>query len=234
MIVTAHQPAYLPWLGLLHKAALADVFVLLDVVQFEKNSFINRNRVRNPDGCSWLTVPVLTKGHMSSDMRSLRIGPGPWARKHWTAFRMSYGRAPFFGQHAPFLEAVYRREWKLLVDLCEHVLAYLFQAFGVGARLVRASTLGVTGGKSALLLDICRKTGARVFVFGPLGGRYAASEAFEAEGVRVVFQQYQHPTYPQAYPGFVAGMNAFDLLLNVGPRSREVMMSGNLSREALR
>ena len=233
MIVTAHQPAYLPWLGLLHKAALADVFVLVDTVQFEKGSFINRNRLRSPEGWRWLTVPVLAKGHTSTDMRSLRIAPRPWARKHRTALHMFYGRAPFFAEHAPFLEDLYRHDWELMVDLCEHVLLYLFRAFDIDARLVRGSSLGLSGAKSELVLDLCRKTGARTFIFGALGRRYAEIDAFTAEGISVAFQDYQHPSYPQAYPGFVPGMTALDLLMNVGPRSREVMMSGNLSREAL-
>ena len=233
MIVAAHQPAYLPWLGLLHKAALADTFVLVDTVQFEKDSFINRNRIRSPEGWRWLTVPVLSRGHLASDMRSLRIAPRPWARKHRTAFHMFYGRTPFFARHAPFLDDLYGRDWELLVDLCEHILRYLFPAFGIGARLVRASALGLSGSKSHLVLDMCRKTGARTFIFGALGRGYADADAFAAAGIRAVFQEYRHPSYAQAYPGFVPVMNAFDLLLNRGPESREVMMSGNLSREEL-
>ncbi len=233
MIVTAHQPAYLPWLGLLHKAALSDTFVIVDNVQFEKDSFVNRNKVRTPRGWLWLTVPVFSKGHTNSTIGALRIRPMPWARKHWTAFRMFYARAPFFHDHAPFLEEMYSRRWELLVDLCEYMLVYLFRAFGIGARLIRASTLSVSGRKSDYVLDLCRKTEARTFIFGTLGRDYADVDAFQAAGVRVVFQEYQHPTYPQAYPGFELGMNAFDLLMNVGPRSREALLSGNVSREAL-
>ena len=231
--MTAHQPAYLPWLGLLHKAALADTFVLVDTVQFEKESFVNRNKLRSPEGWRWLTVPVLSVGHTSSTLRDMRIAPRSWARKHWTAFRMFYGRTPFFAQHAPFLEEVYSRPWVLLVDLCEHVLRYLLAAFGIDAKLVRASDLSPTGAKSDLVLDLCRKTGAHTFVFGAFGRDYAEVESFRAAGVEVVFQDYRHPTYPQAYPGFEGGMNAFDLLMNVGPRSREVLMSGNLTRRDL-
>jgi len=233
VIVTAHQPAYLPWLGLLHKAAIADTFVLVDTVQFEKDSFINRNKLRTPRGWSWLSVPVSSKGHMTSTMRDLRIMPTPWARKHWTAFRMFYGRVPFFAEHASFLEDTYAQRWELLVDLCEHILIYLFDAFGIGAELVRASKLSVVGRKSEFVLDLCRKTGADTFVFGALGRQYTNVDSFRNAGINVVFQDYRHPTYPQAYPGFQPGMNAFDLLMNSGPKSRRILLSGNLGREAL-
>lgn len=233
MIVTAHQPAYLPWLGLLHKAAVADTFVLVDTVQFEKDSFTNRNKLRSPEGWRWLTVPVLSRGHLEQPLSELQIAPRPWARKHWTAFRMFYARTPFFDRHAPFLERLYARPWEQLADLCEEILRYLFGAFGIEARLLRASSLDLEGKKSDLVLDLCRKTGARTFVFGNLGRRYVRVEDFEVAGVRVVFQDYKHPVYPQAYPGFEAGMNAFDLLMNVGPRSRQVLFEGNLRPEEL-
>jgi hypothetical protein len=233
VIVTAHQPAYLPWLGLIHKAALADTFVLVDTVQFEQDSFINRNKLRSPEGWRWLTVPVLTKGHMHSRMSDLQIAPRGWARKHWTSFRMFYARTPFFGEHSTFLEDLYGRPWERLVDLCEHLLRYLFRAFEIEARLVRASTLAILGTKSELILDLCAKTGASTFVFGALGRAYAQTDAFRAAGIQVVFQDYHHPTYRQAYPGFEHGMNAFDLLMNEGPRSRDILFEGNLSREDL-
>jgi hypothetical protein len=234
VIVTAHQPAYLPWLGLLHKAALADTFVILDTVQYERNSFTNRNRIRTAHGSQWLTVPVLSEGHMHSTVGALRIAAQHgWARKHWATLNMCYGRAPFFNEHGPFLQDVYSREWDLLVDLCEHILLYLFRAFDIGARVVRASIMQLSGKKTDLLLDLCAKTDAQTFIFGALGRQYAPVAALESAGVRAVFQEYHHPIYPQAYPGFAPGMNAFDLLMNVGPRSREVMMSGNQSRKAL-
>lgn len=234
MIVTAHQPAYLPWLGLLHKAALADTFVLMDSVQFEKDSFVNRNKLRSPEGWRWLTVPVLSRGHLESSLADLQIAPRPWARKHRTAFRMFYARTPFFREHAPFLEDTYSRSWDKLVDLCEHILAYLFHTFSIEVKVVRASTLSLVGAKSELVLDLCRKTGAHTFVFGALGRQYAQTADFRAAGIEPVFQEYHHPEYPQAYPGFEPGMNAFDLLMNVGPESREVLLSGNATRESLK
>jgi hypothetical protein len=58
MIVSINQPAYLPWLGYFHRIAVSDAHIVLDTVQFEKNSFTNRNKVRTREGWCWLTVPV--------------------------------------------------------------------------------------------------------------------------------------------------------------------------------
>ena len=61
VILSAHQPAYLPWLGYLERISLSDKFVILDQVQFEKNSFINRNKIKTKEDALWLTIPVNLK-----------------------------------------------------------------------------------------------------------------------------------------------------------------------------
>jgi hypothetical protein len=59
IIVAIHQPQYLPWLGYFDKIDKADKFVFLDTVQFKKNEWQNRNKIRTVHGCQWLTVPTL-------------------------------------------------------------------------------------------------------------------------------------------------------------------------------
>ena len=36
MIVSIHQPAYLPWIGYFNKIINSDIFVYLDTVQFQR------------------------------------------------------------------------------------------------------------------------------------------------------------------------------------------------------
>src|SRR5438105_15772232 len=105
MILTAHQPVYLPWLGLFHKIALADLFVSYDQVQYLSYDWNNRNRVKTANGPVWLTVPVLRKGHLQKRICDLEISYArPWAQKHWRTIREAYGRAPYFDCYAEFLE----------------------------------------------------------------------------------------------------------------------------------
>ena len=61
MIVTIHQPQYLPWLGYFDKINRADIIVLLDNVQYKKNEWQNRNHIKTANGWQWVTVPVKYK-----------------------------------------------------------------------------------------------------------------------------------------------------------------------------
>src|SRR5687767_1581626 len=135
MIVAAHQPSFLPWLGYLDKLAKADVFVVMDDLQYEAQNFQNRNRIKLNTGAGWLTVP-LERGAQSDRICDKRIlnASSPrehWARKHWTAIKIHYGRAPFFSRYADELEAMYAQTWERLVDLDLHVLMMARRWLGI-------------------------------------------------------------------------------------------------------
>ena len=133
MIASISQPAYLPWLGYFERIAASDVHVVLDHVQFEKNSFTNRNKVRTSTGWTWLTVPVQTRGRFgNSAIDRLEIdNSGPWSAKHWATLRQNYVRAPYFRAHEPFFELLYARRWDGLADLCREITTYLLEARNV-------------------------------------------------------------------------------------------------------
>ena len=110
MKISAHQPAYLPWGGFIERISLSDVFIILDDVQFEKNSFTNRNQIKTSNGPTWLTVPVSLKGHTSSSIKDIEIANNkPWHKKHWKTIQQNYKKSPFFREHENFLKILTER-----------------------------------------------------------------------------------------------------------------------------
>src|ERR1700757_3691267 len=94
MIVAAHQPNYLPWLGYFYKIAHCDVFVLLDDVQFTKNSYQNRTRIKGPKGPIWLTQPVLHSGRAEQATSEVEFDPRVgWRVKHLKTLTANYARS---------------------------------------------------------------------------------------------------------------------------------------------
>jgi hypothetical protein len=224
VIVSLNQPAYLPWLGYFDRIAASDLHVVLDDVQYEKNSFINRNKVRTAAGSCWLTVPVKASGNFR-DLRidNLRIVNDPrWSRKHWRTIEQNYCRARYFADHRDFFAAVYSRQLDKLIDLTTMINAYLLRAFGIRTRLLRSSSLALVERKSALVLEICRRVKALIYLSGPLGRAYLDCSSFAQAGIEVEFHDYRHPSYSQVHPGFEPYMAAIDLLFTHGPAARDV------------
>lgn len=225
MIVSINQPAYLPWLGYFHRIAISNFHIILDHVQFEKNSFTNRNKVRTKEGWCWLTVPLKTKGRFGNlYINQLEIAnDSRFQEKHWATIRFNYAKAPHFAQHAPFFERVYGQRWDNLIVLMRELTNYLLDAFGIKTPLLFSSEMKVEGKKDELILNLCRAVEAKIYISGPLGRNYLREDLFQEAGIKVVYHNYNHPTYPQVYPGFEPYMSAIDLLFNCGPNSLEVL-----------
>jgi hypothetical protein len=233
VILTAHQPVYLPWLGLFHKIALADAFVSFNRVQYQTYDWNHRNKIRRKgtNDTILLSVPVHSKGHLDKKINAIEINNAlPWRRKHWESIRHNYHAAPYFSLYADFLEETYRREWQRLGELNEHLLRGFLEMLGIRVRFLSAGDFDFQGTKSDLVLDMCKQFGASVFIFGALGADYARVEDFRQAGIGTVFQDYQHPQYRQQGAGFVSHLSVLDLLFNCGPASLDVLMSGNVTR----
>lgn len=218
MIVTIHQPSYLPWAPFLEKGLRSDVYVLLDDVQFEKNSEQNRNRIKTPQGEAWLTVPVSLSGKtLIPDVLVSREQAG-WRRKHRRAIEENYKKAPQFDAIAPRLLDVLDRPWERLLDLNLEIDALLLEWAGFAGRIVRSSEMQVEGTNWERILNLCRSLGATTYLSGPAGADYLDLDAFAAAGVAVRLQNYQHTEYPQLFPkaGFIPRLSAIDLFMNVG------------------
>lgn len=234
MILSIHQPNFIPWLGFFHKVMLSDIFVLLDNVQFEKNSFINRNKVKIVNGCCWLTVPVKLSRKFGIKINKVEIAnKQAWRKKHLATIMHNYKKTPYFEFYKPFFMEMYTKDWSSLVELNVFVLKKLFQMLSISTKIVLASTLEINGKKSDLVLNICKKYNADIYISGNLGRNYLINSDFCAAGIQIYYQNYQHPIYQQLYGDFLPYMSIIDLICNCGPNSKNIILNGNIRKDEL-
>ena len=219
MIVAVHQPQYLPWLGYFDKMRRADVFCFLDNVQYKKNDWQNRNRIKTARGWQWLTVPV----HYRFPQKITEVtinNTVKWKKKHLQALISNYNRTPYFKQSLDIFEQVYSETWDSLSDLNIILIKRLRTAFGIDQRpMVKASDYDLREDPTDRLIDICTALNADTYLSGQDGIKYMKMERFRQSGIRVVVQDFKHPIYPQAFEGFQSHMSAVDLLFNCGAKS---------------
>ena len=234
MILTAHQPVYLPWLGLFHKISLAETFVYFDQVQYLPKDWMNRNKIRTKDGSIWLTVPVLRKGYRDLKTSEIEINNSTnWQKKHFRSISLNYNKSPYFENYIPFFEDVYSRKWEFLGDLNEYMLKWFLDELGIKVNFLNAKNFKFQGEKSSLILNMCKKLDASTYIFGTLGKDYANVHEFEKNNVKLIFQDYNHPKYSQLYSEFVSHLSVIDLLFNHGPKSLEIISSNNISQKSI-
>jgi hypothetical protein len=233
MIVGAHQPHLLPWLGYLDKVAKSDVFVVMDDLQYEAQNFINRNRIKLNHGAYWVTVPLL-RGAQTDRIVDKRIdntgfgGRHHWARRAWRTIEIHYAKAPCFEHYAADLERTFARKWDYLLELDLHMLDLARSWFGIVGPIVRSSSLGLRGAKTDRIIDMCEKLNARAYLSGKGGSaHYLDVDRMAAAGISVIWQSFAHPVYPQRYAGrgFLSHLGFIDALCNVGSDAAQLLSS---------
>jgi hypothetical protein len=232
MIVAAHQPNFLPWLGFFDRMRQADLFVIVDHVQFERQNYQNRVLIKTDAGPKWITVPVQQRGREETILEK-RICPGEgrhdWRRRLPRTLEQSYARAPHFKEFGARFLNLLAEPGESLAELNVRLIQEAMRALGIEKKIVRSSQLGITGLKSDMVLNLCKAVGAGVYLAG-LGGshEYLDLDAFKDAGIEVRWQRFEHPVYPQqpANAPFARGLSVFDLLVNCGPESADVLARG--------
>lgn len=227
MKVAIHQPHYLPWLGYLAKWAAADLLVFLDTVQYEKNGWQNRNRIRTAGGAHWLTVPV--HAHLGMPITDVAVDTTqPWRARHLRAIEHAYARAAHLATHHAGLRALLDVDWTQLARLAVASAEWLARAVGITTPARLASTLPVNGDDATgRLVAICKAVGADTYLAGGHGARYLDGARFREAGITVLYQHYEHPVYAQQHGEFVPFLSGVDLLLTHGDESLAILRQGD-------
>lgn len=219
-LVAIHQPNFLPWLGFFDKLARCDVFVLLDDVQFPKKggTWTNRVQVEVAGKPAWLTVPIVRSYHGTQLVREIQINDAtPWREKLLETIRHNYVRAPFFHDVFPVLEEIVNYRTELLADYNMYGIRRLIQTMGLArAETRRSSELGATGHGTDLLISITKAVGGSAYLCGGGAAGYQEDAEFAEAGIGLVYQSFQHPTYPQGNPSFIPGLSVVDGVMNCG------------------
>lgn len=213
MIVTIHQPDFLPWLGFFDRWARADLYVVLDDVQFIRRGWQHRDLIKTAQGPAWLTVPVCKKGRFAERIRDVETEDGPWRRKHLATLHAAYARAPYFKSIFPLLEEAYAKEHRRLLDLNLDLLRLAAAQLGISRPLALASDAPQAESGSLRLVRLCQVHGADTYLTGQGSRNYLDEGAFRAAGVTVAWQDYVHPTYPQLHGPFVEKLSVLDYLM---------------------
>jgi len=221
-LITIHQPNFLPWPGFFHKWMLADAFVLLDTVQYEKNDWLNRNRIKTAQGAQWVTAPV--RYRYPQKINDVPIADQRWVRKACSSIEQSYAKAPYFPVYWPPARDVLQHEYHMLSDLNVALIRVLGEALGCDAPLYLASDLGVgSADPTERLIDLCTVLHGNGYLSGREGRTYLQQERFDQAGLTLKFQQVEAPVYPQLHGDFISHLSVLDILFNVGADAAQLI-----------
>jgi hypothetical protein len=221
-VVSIRQPGYLPYMGFFKKIQSCDIFVFLDDVQFEKNDWDNRNKIKTSEGVMWLTVPVVHK--FGQKLNEIKIANnGNWKDKHRKAIKLNYQKSRFFENYWSEIDDILAKEWDTLIDLNFILINYFSSKMGINTKTIRSSELKIKNSGSERLLEICKNVSADTYLSGELGKNYLDEEIFRQSKINIIYEKFQHPIYTQLGNIFQSNMSIMDLLFNEGEKSKTIL-----------
>lgn len=231
-VVAIHQPNFLPWLGWFDKLARADVFVLLDDVQFPrtgKGTWVNRVKLLVGGSAQWVTAPIVRSKGSVQEIREVRLDDAQaWREKTLRTIEHNYRRAPGFDEVFPHVEGALGAATDRLAELNERAARTLARGLGLDeSRFVRSSELAASASSTELLIELTQAVGGDVYLAGGGAGGYQEDEKFDAAGIELRYQSFEHPTYAQASADeFVPGLSVVDALMNCGFEGTRALLAG--------
>lgn len=212
------QSNYIPWKGYFDLIHDADVFVFYDDLQYTKNDWRNRNKLKTTNGSEWLTVPV--GGDACRLICEVSIKSAAWQVKHWKTIEQNYRRSPYFLLYKELFQDIYLgRQWSNLSELNQFLIRKIsVDVLGLNTKFEDSRDYSLSGKKLERLLDLVVKTGASSYISGPAAKDYIDPHSFSEVGVDLIWKNYSgYPEYLQRFPPFEHGVSILDLLFNVGP-----------------
>lgn len=165
MTIAAHQPNYLPNLAFFNKMKIADIFVIITNLYFEKHEgWQQRHKIPGPNGDIWLTVPAL--GSQNQLIKDIKINnQRNWKRKHKKTLETVYAKIEAKSTiHRTKLVSLYNKNWKRLVDLNVEAILLIKDILEIKTPVILDED--VSGVKHKLLINICKKYKADTYLSG--------------------------------------------------------------------
>lgn len=217
------QSNYIPWKGYFDIIAAVDEFVLYDEMQYTKNDWRNRNRIKTPNGTEWITIPV--GQNINRRIRDVELPNSRWQTKHWRTLTANYRRSKYFDEISEWLMPLYLDEiYTNLSSANRSFIEAICQYLGITTKISNSCDYGLAHGKTERLIDLCKRIGCNEYVSGPAAKSYIDSAAFADHGISLTWIDYSgYPVYPQLWGDFVHEVSILDLLFNCGPQATNYM-----------
>ena len=221
------QSNYIPWRGYFDILSYADEFILYDEVQYTKNDWRNRNKIKTAGGSLWLTIPVLSSSSMK--ISDVRIDNNHWQKKHYKSITESYSKAPFYKQVKPMLERIYlESEYTFLSEVNLYCLRKINAYLELSTKITLSSDFAkTTSDRNQRLVELVKHVKGDTYLTGPSALGYLDIEMFEANGISVKCIDYSgYSKYPQLHGVFTPVVSIIDTIMMLGKDAKTTFSGG--------
>jgi archaellin len=205
---------------------MADCFVIYDEVQYTKNDWRNRNKIKTSTGAQWLTIPV-KQNALSQRIDETHTQNISWQKKHWNALCINYSKSKYFDLYRLQFENFYLHNKSTnLSEINFECIKQVNEILDIKTKIIYSTSLNLPTGKTEKLVAICKHLNATTYISGPAAKAYLNVSLFSTENIQVEWMDYaNYLEYSQLYPPFEHAVSILDLIFNEGPNSKHYLKS---------
>jgi hypothetical protein len=217
MVISVHQPNYIPWIGYFYKILKSDVFVFLDDVQYIRGGFINRNRIKTHQGVSWLTIPVDSKGKYGCSINDIKTKDDlNWKENHLKNIEMNYKRSDYFDDFYSVFKDCLAKSCDKLSDLNIAIIKTICSLLNIKTEIILSSDLDIKEASTERIIRICKMLGADKYLSGTGGSNYQDEKMFEDNSIELIYSNFHEKQYKQLWGDFTGSLSVIDYIFNCG------------------
>ena len=174
------QSNYIPWKGYFDLINMVDEFIFYDEVQYTKNDWRNRNKIKTPQGIQWLTIPVRQES-LDQKIKDTKITDKKWNIKHWRTISQNYSKAKYFKDYKDIFEELYLTcDEEYLSQINYKFITTINEILEIKTKLRWSSEFELVDGQTEKLLGICKDCNADIYLSGPAAKDYFNEEVSKA------------------------------------------------------
>ncbi|MEN5387974.1 WbqC family protein [Aliarcobacter skirrowii] len=220
------QSNYIPWKGYFDLINMVDEFIFYDEVQYTKNDWRNRNKIKTPQGIQWLTIPVRQE-NLEQKIKDTKISDKKWNIKHWRTISQNYSKAKYFKDYKDIFEELYLTcDEEYLSQINYKFITTINEILEIKTKLRWSSEFELLDGQTEKLLGICKDCNADIYLSGPSAKNYLTEDLFTKENIELEWMDYSgYKEYEQLNPPFEHGVTILDLIFNEGENTKKFMIT---------
>ena len=232
MIVSCHQPNYLPWAGFFNKILKSDIHVILDTNQLPRGKdFVVRNKIKTESGAKWLRVAIHEKSSMVP-IKDVKINNSiRWNEKHWNSLSHNYSKAPYFKEYRNQFKEIFEKNWDFLLDLNMEIIYLIMKILNIKTKVILESSLKISSSSTQEILDILDALNAKHYLTGWGSGSkriiLGNEQKFAERDIEIIYQEFHPKPYPQLFGEYISDLSIVDMLFNVGPSQTRRILEGD-------
>ena len=221
-IIAIHQSNYMPWIPYFSKISESDVFIFFDDSQYQKNVFMNRNKIKTPNGMMYMTIPLESKKSYLKNIDEVILPANDhWKKKHIKAINANYAKAPFFEEVSEFLTKIIEQPHENLSSLNQSLIIGILKYLGIETKIVNSTDFIIDSNLNPTerLIHLIKAAKGNIYLSGPYGKKYLKESVFSKENINLVYIDQNLSNYEQLWGDFVPGLSIIDALFNMGEQT---------------